>query len=125
MGNGDSGTVGQMKSEPNGNAKTVPKHKFAACIGKREGSRLHSALKSFEFIVRSAVGPLCGLPQPVAVSAVCCLPQLPAACLSRCPTCISFIFAIYKFIVDCGELRKIANNCGKFQFVQHSPSVCV
>lgn len=28
----DCGAVRQMKSEPNGNAKTVPKHKFAACL---------------------------------------------------------------------------------------------
>lgn len=33
LGYGDwTGTVGQMKSEPYGNAKTVPKHKFAACL---------------------------------------------------------------------------------------------
>lgn len=34
------GNCSQMKCEPNGNAKTVPKHKFVASIGnKREGGR--------------------------------------------------------------------------------------
>lgn len=115
MGNGDSGTVGQMKSEPNGNAKTVPKHKFAAFIGKREGSRLHSALKSFEFIVRSAVGPLCGLPQPVAVSAVCPSCLLPV-CLAVRPAFLSFS--------QFTNLLLTAANCVKLPTIVASFNLC-
>lgn len=88
------GNCSQMKREPNGNAKTVPKHKFVASFGnKREGgrgggggggSRLHCALKSFEFIV-CAVSWGGGLQQ----YSVC--PSLSR--LAASPTCISFSFA--------------------------------
>lgn len=86
-----------------------------AFIGKREGSRLHSALKSFEFIVRSAVGPLCGLPQPVAVSAACPSCLLPV-CLAVRPAFLSFS--------QFTNLLLTAANCVKLPTIVASFNLC-
>lgn len=116
------GNCSQMKCEPNGNAKTVPKHKFVAALwagpgrGRQAGRRAVASTAHWSLLnllcARSAGAGIA----TVRAAAACSLQPVRPAFLSHSRG----IFAIYKFIVDCGELRKIANNCGKFQFVQRT-----